>query len=256
MNLNKSMKIILTLFVILYGAIFTLTFLSPHTIEKEAQSFIAQKVSERTHERIDKIGSGKFFKSKLMLLAKGQMAKEKEKLHTFKILLHEKADEKLAKVIAKMSNKDCECRKKYQKFFHGMLTDGIKVFSNGIKKIEEFMSQSYMVVMQKVLDDFKIFAGSNFFVLLLLLLLLHIKPSSTKSLEILAGLMLVSTLISSYFYIFNQNWFFTLIFDSYVGFGYLVYLGIVFGFLVDIALNKARVTTNLLSGIGSPAPIC
>jgi hypothetical protein len=255
MNLNKSIKIIITFFVILYGALFVLTFLSPHTIEKEAQSFIAKKISERTHERIDKIGSGKIFKSKLMLLAKKKMKKEKAKLLAFKIMLHEKADEKLAKVMTKMSDKDSACRKKHQKFFHGILTIGIKLFSNGIKKIEQFMSQSYMLVMQKVLDDFKIFIGSNFFVLALLLLLLHIKPLSTKSLEILAGLMLVSTLISSYFYIFNQNWFFTLIFDSYVGFGYLVYLGILFGFLVDIGLNKARVTTNLFNGISSPS-IC
>lgn len=255
MNINKSIKIIITIFTILYGAIFTLTFLSPHTIEKQAQSFIAQKVSERTHERIEKIGSGKIFKSKLMLLAKKQMEKEKKKLLTFKILLHDKADEKLAKIMTKMSNKDCECRKKHQKFFHNILTDGIKQFSTGIKKIEQFMSQSYMLVMQKVLDDVKIFSGSNFFILVLLLLFLHMKPSSTKILEILAGLMLVSILISSYFYIFNQNWFFTLIFDSYVGFGYLVYLGIVFGFLVDIGFNKARVTTNLLNSISSPS-IC
>jgi len=117
------------------------------------------------------------------------------------------------------------------------------------------MSQSYMFVMQKVLDDFKIFTGSNFFVLTLLLFLLYLKPSNTKRLEILAGLMLVSVLISSYFYIFNQNWFFTLIFDSYVGFGYLVYVGIVFGFLVDIGFNKARITEALLNAISSPS-IC
>jgi len=255
MNRNQIIKIVITLFLILYGALFTLTFLSPYTIEKQAQSFIAKKVLEQTHERIDKIGSGKVFKSKLMILAKKSMEEEKKHLLTFKILLHEKADEVFAKVMTEMSNKDCECRKKYQKFFHGILVDGIQYFSNGIEKIKQFMSQSYMFVMQKVLDDFKIFTGSNFFVLTLLLFLLYLKPSNTKRLEILAGLMLVSVLISSYFYIFNQNWFFTLIFDSYVGFGYLVYVGIVFGFLVDIGFNKARITEGLLNAISSPS-IC
>ena len=255
MNINKSIKLITTLLIILYGSLFLLTFLSPHTIEKEAQSFIAKKVSERTHEHIDKIGSGNIFKSKLMVLAKKQMQKEKEKLLTYKIMLHEKADEKIASVISKMAKKDCECRKKHQKFIHGVLTDAVKITSNGIKKIEQFMSQSYMDIMQKVLDDFKIFAGSNFFVLVLILLLLHYKPLSTRTLEVLAGLMIVSSLIASYFYLFNQNWFFTLIFDDYVGFWYLLYLGILFGFLVDIGLNKARVTTNLLNGISSSS-IC
>jgi len=34
-----------------------------------------------------------------------------------------------------------------------------------------------------------------------------------------------------------------------MGFGYLAYIGVIFGFLMDVAFNKARVTTEIINGI-------
>jgi len=71
----------------------------------------------------------------------------------------------------------------------------------------------------------------------------------------LAGLMLLSTVVSSYFYIFKQNWFYTVIYNDFVGYAYLMYLGLIFFFLCDIIFNKARIITEIvnmiLNGIGS-----
>jgi len=36
-----------------------------------------------------------------------------------------------------------------------------------------------------------------------------------------------------------------------MGFGYLAYLAAIFGVLVDIAFNKARVTTEIINGIAN-----
>ena len=247
----KSIKILLSLFIFFYGVLFISTFLSPHTIEKHAHAFIAQEVSKRTHAQIDSLGSHQIFNSKIMVLAKKKMGEEREKLKIVKGLLHQKVDEKLASVMAKMNNLDCECRKKYQKFFHGFLSDFRLSLAKGIKQLEKFMSQSYMVVMEKILDDLKIFLGGNFFSLVIIFLLLHFKPKYEKILFWLSGFMLLSTLICSYFYIFNQNWFFTLIFNDFLGFGYLVYLLTLFGFFVDIGFNKARITDIIMNAIAN-----
>jgi len=62
-------------------------------------------------------------------------------------------------------------------------------------------------------------------------------------------LLLISTIICSYFYLFEQNWFFTIIYNNYLGWGYLIYLGVVFGFLCDVVFNKGQVTTEILNVI-------
>jgi len=248
---TKIYKSIIILFSILYGALVAFTFISPHTIEKEARVFITQKVSEKTHERIDAIGSSKIFKHKIFKKAKEKLKEKKSKLAMYKRLLHEKADEKLAAVMAKVQNLDCECREKHQKIFHAVLTGMVKSVGTAVKNIEKFMTQSYMKIMQKVLDDFKIFAGTNFVVSFILVLLLFFKPQENSSLNILSGMMILSTIICSYFYIFEQNWFFTLIFNDFVGFWYVLYLFLVFMFFVDIVFNKGRITDAILSSIGN-----
>ena len=247
----KLVKSILLLFIVLYGILFVSTFLSPYTIEKHAHSFIAQEVSKRTHERIDNIGKHKVFNSKLMILAKKKMKEEQKKVDRIKTLLHLKADKILAEVLTKMHDQNSECRKKHERFFHGVLVDVKLSLTKGINQIKIFMKRGYMLVIQKILDDLKIFLGSNFLALFALFLLLHYKEKHEKTLVWLAGFMLVSTLVCSYFYIFNQNWFFTLIFNDFVGFGYLAYLLVLFLFFVDIGFNKARVTDAIANAISS-----
>ena len=51
------------------------------------------------------------------------------------------------------------------------------------------------------------------------------------------------------FYIFGQNWFYTIIFSNYWGFGYSVLAGVIFLFLMDVVFNKGRVTTEILNAM-------
>jgi len=231
----------LILLTLLYASLLCVAFFSPHTVEQQAQQFITQKLTQKTHERIDKIASSKF-----MNLTKKHMAKEKLKLEKYKQLLHQKVDEKLAKVLAKITDLKMKSQKKYQIFFHKHLEKKITLLSNGIKKLEAFLSQGYIKIMQRLLGDIKIFLSSNVILLFLVTLLFFLKPQHSKILTVIASFMMVSTLICSYFYIFEQNWFFSLIFNDFVGYGYLAYVGVLFSFLVDIELNRARVVYFLL----------
>jgi hypothetical protein len=61
--------------------------------------------------------------------------------------------------------------------------------------------------------------------------------------------MLTSTLLTSYLYLFKQNWFYTILYSEYWGFWYLFYIGIIFLFLCDIIFNKARITTEIVNAI-------
>ena len=66
-----------------------------------------------------------------------------------------------------------------------------------------------------------------------------------------AALLVVATLICSYFYVFEQNWLLTIVYSDYLGFSYLLYLGVVFLFLCDVVFNKGRVTTEVANAISN-----
>ncbi len=106
-----------------------------------------------------------------------------------------------------------------------------------------------MDVATKLKRDIRIFTASNAAVFILLLLVSFLKPQAITH-QFLPGVLLaVSTLICSYFHIFEQNWLLTIIHSSYLGFAYLAWLGIVFLFLCDIVFNRGRITTEILNAI-------
>lgn len=47
----------------------------------------------------------------------------------------------------------------------------------------------------------------------------------------------------------EKNWLLTILFNDYLGFGYLAYLAVVFALLCDIILNRARVTTTIVNAV-------
>ncbi len=252
--INTIIKTFLVLGTLIYGVAFVYSFTSPQSIEKNARGFIKEQVAKKTHEKIDNIGS-KYKENRLVKLSAKIFKKKKEQLALYKESLKLKIDEKLANVMAKMLNLNCECRQKYKGIFHDFITTKITNLKTATKRLESFMTQKYMYVVENVIKDFRVFLGSSFIVLFIMLLLLFTKPQVSIQVNMLAGLMLVSTLVSSYLYIFKQNWFYTIIYNDFLGFAYLMYLGIIFLFLCDIIFNKARITTEIvnmiLNAIGS-----
>lgn len=60
-----------------------------------------------------------------------------------------------------------------------------------------------------------------------------------------------STLVSVSIYVFGQDWFYTILYNDYMGFTYLVYIAVIFSVLSDIAFNRARVVTEILNGVAN-----
>jgi len=245
---NKIVKIFLILATLIYGLAFIYSLSSTQSIEKNARGFIKEQVAKKTHEKIDSIGQ-KHKDNKFVKLSSRIFKKKKEKLKLYKEALKYKIDEKLAMVMAKMLDLNCACRQKYKGVFHDFIVTKITNLKTATKTLEAFMTQKYMYVVNNIIKDFRIFLGSSFMVLFIMLFLMFSKPQVAIQVNMLAGLMLISTVISSYFYIFKQNWFYTIIYNDFIGFAYLMYLGIIFLFLCDIIFNKARITTEVVNSI-------
>jgi hypothetical protein len=121
------------------------------------------------------------------------------------------------------------------------------------------MKIKYMEVASELKRDIRIFSGSNLAIFILLVVVSFLKPAAMAHLFLPGMLLMTSTLICSFFYIFEQNWLMTIIYNDYLGFGYLGYVGVLFLFLCDIVFNSARITTQIintiLQAIGSAAQV-
>jgi hypothetical protein len=146
--------------------------------------------------------------------------------------------------LARIRDVHCDCRSAFAMmsvFGHQALSP----LDGAGPRLTEFVQMKYLHVVAELKSDLRIFSATNAAACLLLLILSFARPRAVDHL-VLPGLLLAAAVtISSYFYMFEQNWFFTLIHSDYVGFTYLGYLGMIFGLLLDIFLNRARVTTRL-----------
>ena len=148
-----------------------------------------------------------------------------------------------------MSDQDCECRKKWAAHIKEQYIINIASLQAANEKLQDFMRTKYMEIATDLKRDVRIFTGSNALIFLLLLLVSFLKPKAIAHLFLPGVLLVISTLVCSYFYIFEQNWLLTIIYNDYLGYGYLTYVGILFLFLCDIVFNGARVTTEIINSI-------
>lgn len=251
---NTILKSFIFISTFMYGAIFVYSYTSPQSIEKHASGFIKTQIEKKTREKIDNFGS-KYKDNKLINLSKQVLKKQNAKLQAYKLALQNKLHTTIATIVTSMQNADSERRERYSTLFKGIIISNITKLSLATQNLKEFMHHKYMYIVQNIISDFRIFAGSNFFILLILFILLFTKPDNINQINLLVGLMFISIFISSYLYIFEQNWFYTVIYSDFIGFLYFGYLGIVFLLLLDIIFNKAHITTTIvdfiLNAIGS-----
>ena len=237
--------------MILFIPLFIFTFADPHLIEKSGKAFIEWKLQTETNKKIDSIHIPKAGKLEKLLGAKARKLREEteRKLEIIKKQLKNDAPAIIAAQIAKLRNLDCECRRKWEERIRISMESRLVSLEVAKSKLIDFTHVKYMEIVRKLTMDVRVFLGANSVVFIFLLLVSFLKPRAVKHLFLPGGLMLISTAICSYFYIFNQNWFYTIIYNDYTGFAYIGYLVFVFAVLCDIVFNKARVTTEIINAI-------
>ncbi|MFK5893005.1 MAG: hypothetical protein QM504_07265 [Pseudomonadota bacterium] len=244
--MKSSLRLFGIIGIILFSGLFALTYSTPEFVERIGKEFIKNKIIEKTQEKVNSITAEK--KDSKLGKFVGKLIKNNEAtINIYKQKIKNKANEKLAAVIAEMSDLSCECRKNYAKKLDQGYQFKLLSLQHANEKMVDFMKAKYMDVSIKLKTDFRIFTGVNALIFLFLLLASFLKPQAIKHLFLPSVLLCVSTMISSYFYLFEQNWFFTIIYGSYTGWAYLGYLTFVFAILSDIVFNRARITTEILN---------
>lgn len=242
--------------LLLFGALFGLTYGVPQAAEDSAKGFVKKQIEKEVKNKLEPIaGSNIAQKAKKIADRLGFQESQLKKD------LDNNLPEKIAEIMAKMCGYDCEKKKQMASGIKDSYLAKIQNLKVGQINLSEIVKGKYVSIVSALKADLRIFTFSNALMFSVLLLISLLKPAALKHLFIPGMLLLAATVLSASMYVIGQDWFYTIIYNDYMGWAYLVYLGIIFVFFLDIVLNKCRVTThvfnfigNALSSIGSVSP--
>ncbi len=230
--------------MLLFGILFSITLLSTESIENSARSFVKTQIEKELRHKLENISQSIFVVQASKLAEKFGLESDQIK-HD----LQRNLPEKIAQVISAMCGYDCEKKKALADSIAAGYLERIKNINVAQKTLGDLIKGKYLEVVSNLKIDLRIFLGSNFIMFLALVLISFAKPQAISHLFLPCLLLFISTVLSTLIYVFGQDWFYTIVYNDYMGCGYLVYIVLIFGVLLDISLNKARVTTQIINGI-------
>ena len=137
-----------------------------------------------------------------------------------------------------------------------MLDAYLKKIGIAQNQLTDIIRGHYDAILAALRLDITIFLATNL-AAFAVILLATVVPSHKRPLIILpTALLLTTVIICTFTFIFGTNWFYTILFQDYWGFGYTLFIAGIFGLLVDILLNHGRVTNLIFAPIAVVIPSC
>lgn len=230
----------------LFSIIFLVTFITPRSLEKSAENFIKEQIETEVKDILEK---EKITSTVNFILKIGHKFGVNQDKNEIRKEIESQLPDFIETVVAYKQAKRSE-KSKLKKL--ALSSESfISKFKLGEKKLATRVEEKYDEIKINLKIDIRIFSGINAIMFLILLLLSFPKDRTSKELILPSILLLLSTLISSLIYVFGQNWIYMMMYNDYLGFGYLIYIAIVFLFLLDIAFNKGEITLRILELIGN-----
>jgi hypothetical protein len=233
---------------LLFASLLFITFHTPNWVEVAARDFITSEVRAQVDAHIEGIEIAKG--GDALAQAAGVLHRRNaERMAGIKTALAAKIHERVADALTQVRELDCECRDRIAEMIQAGMTNALTSLDGANARLTDFVHEKYLRVVGELKRDIRIFSATNAVACLLLLVLSFARPRAIEHLVFPGVLLAVAVTVSSYCYLFEQNWLFTLIYSDYFGFAYLGFLGFIFGLLLDIFVNRGRVTTQLGNGV-------
>jgi len=242
--MSITLRLVSVFGVVIFGVLFSVTFSSPQVIEESAKEFVKYQIEKEVREKHRALADSELG-TKALSIAKS-LGFESDNIQKS---LADNLPEKIASVVASMCGYDCERKKQIASSITSGYLERLKNIKVAQDSLGDIIKGKYVEIVSQLKLDLRIFLGSNLAMFLVLLAVSFAKPQAMAHLFVPGVLLVLATLIASTIYIFGQDWFYTILYNDYMGFGYLVYLSVIFSVLMDIVLNKARVTTEIINGV-------
>lgn len=242
--MKLTLRLIGVLGFALFALLFLMTFGIPGKIEQSAKGFVSSQIERELSERYEGsaaengVDAARSLAGKLGIQAQGIQEDLRSGLA-----------EKIAEVVAVMCDLDCGKKKTVADSITRSYLDKLANLTVAKQTLSDVIKGKYVEIIEALKLDLRIFVGTNAAMFLILLLVSFVKPQAIAHLFLPGVLLFASTIAASAIYIFGQDWFYTIIYNNYMGFGYVAWVAVLFGFLMDIVFNAARITTKIINAI-------
>lgn len=244
--MSLTLKIIGIIGALLFSLLLSVTFVSPEKIEASAKGFVKMQIEKEVRAKQSAISDSSAAEYALNI-AEG-LGIDKARIQKN---LDDDLPEQIASVLASMCGYDCEKKKALTQSITAGYIEKIKSIQIAENTLSDIIKGQYLKIVSNLKLDLRIFLGTNLTMFLILFVVSLAKPRAVAHLFLPGLLLVVATTLSSAIYIFGQDWFYTILYNDYMGFGYLVYIVVIFSVLLDITFNKARITTEIINAIAN-----
>jgi hypothetical protein len=237
------LKITCLIGFIFFSTLFVFTYHMPHVVENSVKTFAIQHIADDLRQNYLNKPTAQF----LIEQATQWKYKVLQDQKITQTTIDKKLPELIAATLANTCGYQCEKAKNLKTTVKDLFNFHLTILQDQQNRLTDIIKYKYLEVLDKIKQDLRIFLSTNALIFAFLLVLTFLKPNQLKILFLSAVLLTASTLIASIFYIFGQNWFYTILYNHYMGFGYLLYITGIFLLLLDVAINKARITNYLFN---------
>ncbi len=231
---------------LLFGAAFVASYARPAFVEALAANVIRAEVEDRVRERVTALEG-----SPLAGIAAVVAQRNAEEIARVRRRLADTLHAEVARIAAEMRDPECECRGAVAGMAAGLDDWRGLVLSQASERLTALIRLKYMEVSAGLTREFRIFTAANALVLLFLGFAVVVRRNARLHLLPPAALLVCSAFVVGWFYLFEQDWLHTILFNDYVGVWYFAWVGAAFLFVCDVMFNRARVTAQLLNVGGS-----
>lgn len=156
----------------------------------------------------------------------------------------------IADILAAACKLDCERRDEAYEAVRRFYESSILRHSIALERIQSLVERQYDDVMEELRTDLRIFSGSNALALTFAFLLSIFRGRAAAHLLPISIALTIATILAIAWYVLGQDWVTTVLFSSYWGWTYSTVLAVVAVLMIDIAANKARVTSFVFNWFG------
>ena len=233
-----------------FVAFFLYITVAPKDFDHRTRSFAITKVKAKVDDQFSKAAQSKAANKATEFAGIISERLERE-IQILRDSLDAGVAEFIADILAAACKLDCERRDEAAKAVTAFYGSTIARHGLALDRMRNLIEGEYDAIMEELRDDLKIFSGSSFVALLFAFLLSIFRRHAAAHLLPFSIALSAATLIAVIWYVFGQDWVMTMIYSTYWGWAYPVVLSVIAVFLVDIAVNRARITTTVLNGIGN-----
>lgn len=221
---------------------------SPGALEMRAHDFIVERVTVEVDERFSQLDS---------TATSGPLGALSELLSdradTLRVALNAGLSAALTDVLANLCHYECAPTDSLESMVREAGEARVSLLQRASGRAWEWAQGRYSESVVELVEELRIFTGINAALFLLVLAASFAAPPNAAPARLTLWLLVFSTVASILGYVFIQDWFYSFVYGSYVGYGYALWVSLIFALLLDWVFLRGRITEGILNVIGGTA---